>query len=245
MKKAIALVLCLALVYALAPAVMAEADLTGTWYIGSATTNGEPIQVVDPEVITITLNEDKTYHMTVKMMSLLTQEGTWEATDTEVTLNPPEGDESAAAVTYAIVDGEMEYMQGNTLLRLSRTPAEAYQLPEIVKAESVDAFNGTWVPKAQLTFGLLGPLGESEAMAFSPFRIEDGKLTPITTEENMSTAYPTEVTLTDGVLTAADDYSTTAISLREDGSLFFEYSGLLTFTIVYEKEAAEEAAPAV
>ena len=244
MKKAIALVLCFALMCALVPAVMAETELTGTWYVGSATTNGEPIRVVDPEVIIITLNEDKTYHMEVKTLGVLTQDGTWEATDTEVTLNPPEGDESSTAVTYTIVDGELEFMQGNTQLRLSRTPAEAYQLPEIVKAESMDVFNGTWVPKAQLSYGLLGPLGEGEAMAFSTFRIEDGKLTPVTTEDNASTAYPTELALTDGVLTAEDDYSATTITLREDGSLFLEYNGLLSLTIIYEQEAAEEAAPA-
>ena len=64
MKKLIAVILSLALCCLLIPAVAEETPVAGTWYIVSANAQDQDFQVVDPEGITVTINDDGTFSIT-------------------------------------------------------------------------------------------------------------------------------------------------------------------------------------
>ena len=128
MKKMIAVILSLALCCLLIPAVAEDGSLTGTWYIKSANKDGVDIQVVDPEGITVTVNEDGTFSMSAGSASV---SGTWIAADSVITMTA--GEDNATEFT---IDGdELVWDMDGTVVYLSRTPAEKTEGPAAVTAD--------------------------------------------------------------------------------------------------------------
>ncbi len=215
MKKLISVLLSLALCCLLIPAVAETATLAGTWYISGAQSDGMEIQVVDPSAITVTINDDGTFAMSVPSMGV-TQEGTWELGDGAINLLA--GEETSA---FQIDGDELLYDVGTAVIHLSRTPAEPVALPAVIGVESVEAFNGTWAPAAIVSYGLYGALTEEAAAGYSTLVIENGHVSLVSGGIEMG-AY--DFTLADGILSAQDSsFFTTDMSLilREDGALYY------------------------
>ena len=148
MKKLIAVILSLALCCLLIPAVAEEASVTGTWYILDASRDGADIQVVDPEGITVVFNEDGTCTMAMGAMS-----GTaaWTVADSVITIT---GDEEEEKTEFKIDGDNLVFDNAGTTVRLTKTPAEKPAGPAALAPETVDAFDGTWLPKAQPMTGI-------------------------------------------------------------------------------------------
>ena len=111
MKKMISTILALALCCLLVTAVADEASPVGTWYIGRAMSDSIEIQVVDPEAIVLTVNEDNTFTLETAGMSA---SGTWTFEDSAITLTP-EGTENQEPAVFKLQDGELLYEIGTIL----------------------------------------------------------------------------------------------------------------------------------
>lgn len=239
MKKLISVILALALCCMLIPAVAEDVSLTGTWYISHAESNGTPLQIVDPEAITVTFAENNECTMAVPSFNL-TQTGSWALDGDKVVITmPSEEDGEESSTDFQIVGEELIYDLNGNSVYLSRTPAEPMALPAVVPAESVDAFSGTWLPKAQMSTGLYGELTAEQLAGVAVVSIDgekihslfdagDGKLTEIG-------AY--EFTFEDGVLKAEDNVlfpSKLTVSLLEDGTLQYRTIMQMTESFVME-----------
>lgn len=247
MKKMLSTILALALCCLLVTAIADEASPVGTWYIGRAMSNGAEIQVVDPEAIVLTVNEDNTFVLTTAGASA---SGTWTFGDSAITLvpDPQEGEEEQEPVVYRLEGGELLYDIGATVIHLSRTPAETAALSPAVEAASADEFSGSWKPAAQIVYGLYGPADESGVASLS---IEDGKISLLLPGDDgrMAPYGEYEVSFADGVLTAEDTSfgsSRMTLSLHEDGSLYYNVvtdfgTAKLDLTYVYVRGEFEIA----
>ena len=246
MKKLIAVILSLALCCLMIPAVAEEASVTGTWYIKTASKDGADIQVTDPEGITIVFNEDGT--STVSMGGL-SGSGTWTVADSVITITGT--GEEADRLEFTIDGDELVMDNAGTLVRLSRTPGEKPEGPSAVAAKSVDAFDGTWIPFAQLAYGLYAELPEDQIAMLATVKIEAGKLSSLYSDGQggfieMGTY---EASLADGKLTFEDNSFipfTGVVTLLEDGKLLYETvmtsndGQSITMGYIYVREAVAE-----
>lgn len=221
MKKVFSLILALAICIMLINAVADETSPVGTWYIGSAQSDGTEIRIVDPEAITLTVNEDHTFALTAMGNST---PGTWTFADSAITLtpDPQEGAEAQEPIVFTLEGDDLLYDIGTAVVHLSRTPAEPAALSPAMEAVSADAFDGTWMPVGQITYGLYETTDETRSASLL---IENGKVTMLYADNGKMIPYGEyEAAFTDGILTAEDtSFGSTAmtLSLREDSSLFF------------------------
>ena len=244
MKKLIAVILSLALCCLLIPAVAEEASVAGTWYIKAASKAGVDIQVVDPEGFTVTINEDGTFSLVV---GGITRKGTWTREDSVLTMTLAEDN-----FTEFTVDGEeLVFEFAGTTARMSRTPGEKPESPAAVAAESADAFEGTWAPFAQLTYGLYAEMNEDEKAALATVKIDAGKVSSLYSngEGGLVELASYDASLADGKLTFEDSSFfpfKAVLTLLEDGTLIYETTMFsddgesVTLGYVYVREAAAE-----
>lgn len=218
MKKLLAVILSLALCCLLLPAVAEEASLAGTWHILSASAEGTEIQVVDPEAISVTVNEDGTFELTAMGT---TQSGNWTVEDSVITMAVDEEN-----VTAFTIDGdELAFDMGNgTIARLTREAVEPAAFPAAVAAESADAFDGLWLPYGQMMYGLYAPMSAEQAAAYGRLQFEGGKVTVLYDDGNGGSietgSY--DAAFADGSLTFEDNSfvaTVMTVTLLEDGSL--------------------------
>ena len=218
MKRIIAFFLILSLCAALIPAVAEDSSLVGTWYVTAAKIDNMEVQVIDPEVITLTLNEDGTFVRAIASLGL-SDAGTWSSTESVLSLT---SDNQTTEVR--IVGDTLDYVVDTDTYTLSRTPAEPVSLPAAVAAESMDAFNGTWTPYAAITSGLYMILDDENVAVFGRIQIENGSISFLFDSGNGEYAAdgPYEGTFADGILTMHDNSAlptTNTFALMEDGSL--------------------------
>lgn len=243
MRKILSVMLTLALCCMLIPAVAEDASLAGTWYLVKGANGDQELQVVDPEAISVVLHEDGTALLSMAAYGV-SKECTWSAADSVLTLDS--GVEGEDPMTLAIEDGQLAFSLGASKAYLSRTAAEPFVLPEAVTAESAEAFNGTWIPFAQMAMGLFYTMSEEEIAAAGILELDNGKITVNYIGED-GQAIPANVyegSFADGLLTAVDESfgtSTMTVTLLEDGSLRYDTVSILgTFTFFYT--LAEETA---
>ena len=140
---------------------------------------------------------------------------------------------------------------GTTVVSLSRTPAEATSFPAPVAAESADAFNGIWIPCAQVTSGMYAKMSEESIAQYGKISIEDGKVSVLydSGSGEYVTAVTYETTFADGTLTGEDSSTIPtrmSLFLLEDGSLCFETimsfgeGASVGMSVIYLPEAAAE-----
>ena len=221
MKKLISLFLALTLCCMLIPAVSEDVSVDGTWYIAGAKSEGAEFQVVDPEAITLTINKDGTFLLNTSS-SGMSQEGTWTVADSVLSLTAED------QTTEVQINGNMlEIETGNTMVQLSQTPAEPYQLPVPVVSETADAFNGTWIPCAQISSGLYSAMSGETIAQYGKISIDSGKVSVLSDSGNGEyvTAATYEMTFADGILSGEDSSTIPtelSLLLLEDGSLYFE-----------------------
>ena len=213
MKKLISLFLCLTLCCLLIPAVAEDASPVGTWYMTRAEKDDLEIKVTDNEGITLVMNEDNTFTMTIKGIGSASS-GTWSFADGKLTVTV-----DGESTELALNDGELLYEMEGASIYLSQTPAEPFALSPAAPAESADAFNGDWTPYAEVAYGMYGVLPPDTVNEAGSLKIQGGKITVLygTTE---AAAYDTE--LKDGSLYAEDNtYFPTSMTatLLEDGTL--------------------------
>lgn len=244
MKKLIAVILSLALFCLLIPAVAEEASPAGTWYLKAASKDGADIQVVDPEGIVVKVNEDGTFAIIV---GGVTRNGTWTREDASVfTMALAEDDK-----TEFTLDGEeLVFELTGSIVRMSRTPGEKPEGPAAVAAESADAFEGTWVPFAQLEYGLYAELSEEEKAGHATVQIGDGKVRSLFSngEGGFSELAAYEASVADGKLTFEDSAFIpfkAVLTLLDDGTLLYETTmdmggAEMTIGYIFVKEAAAE-----
>lgn len=245
MKQLIAVILSLALFCLLIPAVAEEASPAGTWYLKAASKDGADIQVVDPEGIVVKVNEDGTFAIIV---GGVTRNGTWTREDSSVfTMALAEDDK-----TEFTLDGEeLVFELTGTIVRMSRTPGEKPEGPAAVAAESADAFEGTWIPFAQLEYGLYAELSEEGKAGYATVQIGDGKVRSLFSngEGGFSELAAYEASVADGKLTFEDSAFIpfkAVLTLLDDGTLLYETTMFsddgesVTIGLIYVREAAAE-----
>ena len=121
MSKILSVVLALCLMLALVPAVAETADVTGSWYTEMY---GMPMELL--------LNEDGT-------ASMAGSEGTWESTDTGVTVTM-NGD----TVTGTFADGVLTLGDEDETVEFTREAPAAVELAEPKTDAALEDFNGTY-----------------------------------------------------------------------------------------------------
>ena len=242
MKKLISIILALALCCMLLPAGAEEESLVGVWYICHATVNGEPVTVVDPEAVTVTLLEDGTGILSAAAFGA-EKDCTWKFEDSKLILSA----EGQADIEIPLVDGELKLSEETAEFFLSRTPEEpAEPFPGALTAESAADFDGTWVPSKVIAAGLL--LDAETAMqggSVATLQMEGGVCTAVVEGTDPQV---TELTFDNGVLTSVEDYgimkSTSTLTLLDDGSLLYSTtveSAEMNYTqaFIFVREAAE------
>ncbi len=220
MKKILAMMLALVLCCALIPVTAESADLIGTWYISHAQAGDAEIQVVDPEAIVLTVNEDGSFSMASGSFGSV-QAGTWAVADDAISLTANE-----STTEFRISGDELVYEMGTTSVYLSRTPAAPVPLPVPVIANSADDFAGTWVPCAQIMMGLYMSLNADQVAAAGKLLIEGETVTLLMDDGSgeMIQASQYQLSFADGNLSGEENSifpTSITISLLEDGTLCY------------------------
>ena len=256
MKKILSVILVLAMCCVLIPASAEDAPLAGTWYLTKGLNGEQELCVVNPEAITVTLNEDGTALLTVAAYNV-SRECTWTSDGSVLTLET--GVEGEEPVTMTVEGDALVFSLGTSTAYLSRTPAEPFTLPGAAAAESAEAFDGTWIPYAQVAMGLYYPMSEAEIAAATVPVIANGTITVHYSGDDgqLIPANVYEGTFADGVLTvedhsldgmvsmggeAVDGTTYMTLSLLEDGSLRYDTVSVMgSFSFFYARleEAAE------
>lgn len=247
MKKAVFLVLALALCCALIPCSAEDASLTGTWYLSRVSTDLMDTWVTDNSGIILTLHED--HSCTLSAASLFLS-GTWSLADTRVFLQTePTEYGNPEPVPFRLEGDELVADLETARVFLSRTPDEPVSLSPAVKAESADSFSGDWTPFAQMSNGLFMLLNERDLEMVPLLRIDGSRI--MTRSSDSEQKEPTgeyKSVFTDGMLTAEDNRvvpTAMTFSLREDGTLFYtEHTDLgdmfTEITLIYNRAEPAE-----
>ena len=155
MKKLISMILVLCMAAALVPA-FAEDDITGVWYLNHAVTQGISMRVISDEIqMTMTFREDGTATLFSALPGQEPQnaEATWTYADGVVTVT--EKTEGAPVTEVKYENGELSVEAGGATMFLTRETYTPYEMPAAVKAESVEAFYGTWYPEVSFQYGMI------------------------------------------------------------------------------------------
>ncbi len=224
MKKLISLILVLCMAAVLVPA-FAEDDVTGVWYLSRAIAQGINMNVISDEVqMTITIREDGTAELFSALPGQDSQdvEATWTYADGLITIT--ETTEEAEPTLLKYENNELSVEAGGAVMILTREPYTPYEQPAAVKAESIEAFYGTWYPEISFQSGMMAFLGDALA-------VEDRSRLDISAEGMTETANDGTVTVYNnpavdpetGALSAGFDVqgfeATIQLTLLEDGSM--------------------------
>ena len=226
MKKVISVLLALALSLMMIPAFAEGADYTGTWYIQRGVSGEETLEVVDPEGITLELREDGTFAMNT---AGITAEGTWTVGEDGVVLTV-----DGTPTTLRVEGEELVLDSAGAVAYLGRTPATPKELPAPLTVTEVEAFNGTWVPVAQISSGLFAKIDPATSQ-LGEVVIENGMVK--TTADGYETE-PAEFTFADGVQSGEDTSiipTQMSMTLLEDGSLCYRMTvtlGEITMPVI-------------
>ena len=210
MKKLISMILVLCMAAALVPA-FAEDDITGVWYLNHAVTQGISMRVISDEIqMTMTFREDGTATLFSALPGQEPQnaEATWTYADGVVTVTEKTEEAPVTEVTMF-------------LTRETYTP---YEMPAAVKAESVEAFYGTWYPEVSFQYGMMAFLGDALPVEQRSRLVVSAEGMTETASDGTVTAYKNAaVDPETGVLSATFDVqgyeATIQLTLLEDGSM--------------------------
>ena len=132
----------------------------------------------------------------------------------------------------------------------AESTTEEAKLPKPVAAETVEAFNGIWVPYARIYEGQYTPLAEDDIATLAKLSIENGTVT--THLEGVEDGI-FDFIFEDGVLkyddTSSEVPSRGTLSMQDDGSLSLS-NVLLTegeeieIVVIYNRQDAAEEVPA-
>lgn len=224
MKKLIALILVLCMAAALVP-VFAEDDITGVWYLNRAVANGIHMNVISDEVqMTVTIREDGTAEVFSALPGEEPQdaEATWMHADGVVTVT--ETAEEAEPTFMKYENGELSVEAAGAMMVLTNETYTPYEQPAAVKAESMEAFYGTWYPEISFQPGLMAFLGDALAVEQrSKLVVSAERMTETANDGTVTTYANPTVDPETGVLSAAFDVqgyeATIRLALLEDGTL--------------------------
>lgn len=248
MKKSLFLLLILCLAFALA-AAHADVSPAGTWYfIRMRTVQGAEVTITGTGTqVIIDLNEDGSAVLTsVQGGVSLSDSGSWTAEGETVTVTV-----SGQSMILTSRDGELVRDTGNGSLFFSREEPSA-GVPQVsaVRAESAEAFNGSWAMFRVVKDGMIADQGTIGTDAVPVVDIGDGKLIETAADESGQIfQYVYECDFADGMLTAVltDENGTLVIeySLLEDGTLQgIINAGTSDEVVMYYRLLEEAAAPA-
>ncbi len=222
LKKFTALLLAVFMLTALATAQSAE--YTGVWYLLSIESEGVTLNPADMGMeMTITLNDDGS-----GLVSSTGEEetpATWTLEDDVLTVVAEEDPLSLVLNEEGQLVASIE---GTTMIFDREPPVAGFEAAAEVAAEDIADFDGTWNITMVNAYGMVVPFA---AMAESGLEdatvlIENGVLTAfeVTSEE--------AGTLVDGKLmigsSMGDEYAQ-SVSLLEDGTLAFNYMGIIFY----------------
>ena len=224
MKKLITMILVLCMAAALVPA-FAEDDITGVWYLNHAVTQGISMRVISDEIqMTMTFREDGTATLFSALPGQEPQnaEATWTYADGVVTVT--EKTEEAPVTEVKYENGELSVEAGGATMFLTRETYTPYEMPAAVKAESVEAFYGTWYPEVSFQYGMMAFLGDALPVEQRSRLVVSAEGMTETASDGTVTAYKNAaVDPETGVLSATFDVqgyeATIQLTLLEDGSM--------------------------
>ena len=210
MKKLVSLLLALALACMMLPTLADGIDLTGEWYLTEVQMGEDklPPSALGVEM-TITLNADGTALIVTSYGEEAEEEvDTWTLADGVITFTAEEGE----AQEFLLEGDLLKYDIGGAYMIFSREAPEAAALPQVIAAESEEAFLGEWT---LTTIGAGGSLLPAAALgAEGKLTVEAGKLTLVSGEEIIEG----ETALTeDGKLAIGD--GSMALELNDNGWL--------------------------
>lgn len=236
MKKLISLILVVVLAFA-GFAASAE-DITGTWYLTEAVSEGLSI---DPSTLgmemTLVLNADGT-----GALAALGQEMacTWTFDGQAGTIDL--GDDGTTAFTC---DGTtLSIDVSGTVMNFSRTASEAFTRPAEVYVQDIAAFNGTWSP---VKFGIAGVYVDASLLTTFGVDADTFALMNIVIENGNVDfmGEPIVFSLVDGLLfaetTDAEVQSSYRVQLLE-GDMIEIDSSVLPVTLVCARAQAQQQA---
>ena len=248
MKKLVSAILALCLLAALVPG-FAEDDITGTWYLNRAKTPGVEMRVISDEIqMTITFRKDGTASLYSKLpgADAETAECTWAMADGVISFT----DETGAVTEAKYADGEVSVEAEGAVMILTREQYTPYVMSPAVKAESIEAFYGTWVPSVSFQYGMMSSMDDvllPEQRAKLAISAEGMQET--SSDGTVSVYENPAVDPETGVLTASFTVegitATMELTLLEDGTVLLtaSYMGVeLARTIYARLAAAEDAA---
>ena len=247
MKKLISVLLVFCLAVILVPAA-AEDDVTGEWYLTRAHAAGTDMVVVSDEIqMTISFRNDGTATLFSRFpgMGEETAECTWAMEGGTITFT--DGDGTVTEAQYA--DGEVSVSAEGAVMILTREQYTPYEMAAPVKAESVEAFYGAWVPDISFQYGMMATVGDSipadqrSRLVISAEGMTETSSAGTTVYENPAVDPET------GILIATYDVSgytaTIELTLLEDGTVLLTATVLdmeMVRSIYIPLAAAEDAA---
>ena len=247
MKKLVSVLLVFCLLVILAPAE-AEDDVTGEWYLTRAHAAGTDMVVVSDEIqMTITLRADGTATLFSRLPGAdeETAECTWAMADGVITFT--DEDKTVTEARYA--DGEVSVEAEGAVMILTREQYTPYVMAAPVKAESMEAFYGTWVPDRTFQSGMMATVGDTLPADLRSKLVISAEGMAESSSEGTTVYENPVVDPETGILTAAFDVSgytaTIELTLLEDGTVLLTASVLgieMVRSIYIPFTAAEDAA---
>ena len=233
MKKLVSLIQAVMMACMMLPALTEATDVIGDWYLTEVQMGEDtlPPSALGMEM-TITLNEDGTALIVSSYGEEAEEEAdTWTLADGGITLNNGED----GPQDFLLEDGTLKVDIGGAYLIFSREAPETSALPEVIAAESEDAFLGEW---ALTTIGAGGSLLPAAVFgAEGKLTVEAGKLILVSGEDTIEG----ETALTeDGKLAIGD--GSMALELNDNGwvSITQQFDEE-TVMVMYFEPAVEDA----
>ena len=230
MKKPVSLILAVMIACMMLPVLAEATDVVGDWYLTEVQMGEDamPPSALGMEM-TITLNKDGTALIVTSYGEEAEEEAdTWALADGVITFTAEEGE----AQQFLMEDGLLKYDIGGTYMIFSQEAPEAAALPQVIAAESEDAFLGEWT---LTTIGAGGALLPAAVLgADGTLAVEAGKLTLVSGEETIEG----ETALTeDGKLAIGD--GSMALELNDNGwiSITQQFDEETIMVMYFEKAA--------
>ena len=216
------LVLCAAVALVL---FFGRDSVTGVWYLNRAVANGIHMNVISDEIqMTLTFREDGTAEVYSALPGEEPQdaEATWTYADGLVTVTETAGDGESTILKCE--NGELSLEAAGAMMVLTRETYTPYEQPAAVKAETVEAFYGTWYPEISFQSGMMAFLGDAlEVELRSRLVVSAEGMTETANDGTVTTYVNPAVDPETGVLSATFDVqgyeATIRLALLEDGTL--------------------------
>ena len=215
MKKLVSLLLALMMACMLLPALAEETDVTGEWYLTELLMGEESMS---PAVLgmsmTMLLNADGTATMVADYGDAPEESaGTWTLSDGALTVTADD-----IPADFVVEEGSLKADIGDGVLVFRREAPEAFELPQIIAADSEDAFIGNWtLTNIGVGEGIVpaSVLGGETTLA-----IEPGKVIMAADGESHESASE----LADGALKFTDAHGEALVlELNDNGWVSIEY----------------------